>query len=156
MFIKSSQLDNLVKKAKESLRKRSHLLLHKHSDPVLKLVMAMEPETYAQPNKHTGENCQELYVALRGKLVVIIFDDKGIVKEHGVIGPGEENLMVEIPINTWHTIFSLEEGSIVMEIIKGPYIDATFKEFPEWAPSENDSSHSEYKKKILELLKLSL
>lgn len=147
-------LDKLTQEAHESARKRAHLPLHEKTDPVLKLIMAMEPETYAQPNKHSGESRQELFIALRGKFIVLIFDDTGKVTEHTLIGPDEEDQMVEIPQGTWHTMWSLAEGSIAMEIIKGPYEKETYKEFPSWAPSENDASVPDYKKNILQELKL--
>ncbi|RJQ26304.1 cupin fold metalloprotein, WbuC family [Candidatus Parcubacteria bacterium] len=155
MFIKANRLDDLTKEARESIRKRAHLLLHRHIDPVLRLVMAMEPDSYVQPHRHLGDNRQESYIALRGKFIIILFDNLGYIKEYGLIGPKEENLMFEVPSSAWHVIWSLEKGSLVAEIIKGPYVEKTFKEFAVWAPSEEDPSKIEYKKRILNLLKLS-
>ena len=153
-IISKKQLDELTHQASESNRKRAHLLLHDKSDPVLKLVMAMEPETYAAPNRHSGQDRQELFIALRGKFIVLIFDETGRVIGYVLIGPDEENQMVEIPQGVWHTMWSLAKGSIAMEIIKGPYREETYKEFPNWAPSENDPTSPRYKKDILQQLKL--
>lgn len=154
--ITKHQLDLLSQEAVESLRKRAFLKLHNHADPVLKLLNALEPETYIQPHKHFLKNHQELFVALRGELVVILFDDQGNVIEYILIGPQIETIIFEVPQDTWHTIWPLEKGSIVMEVIKGPYIRKSFKKFAAWAPSESDPGHLWYKKKLLKLLKLSI
>lgn len=150
-IIASRDLDALVRRAQQSPRKRAHLLLHTHSDPVLKLVMAMEPGTYAQPNRHPGKDCQELYVVLRGKLRMIFFDDDGRITESTIISSDGENIMVEVPPMVWHTLYPLEKGSVTMEVIKGPYSQTTFKEFAPWAPSENDPFCEEYTKTIRRL-----
>ena len=147
--VSATDLDELVKKARLSPRKRAHLLLHKHSDAVLKLVMAMEPGTYAQPNRHPGKDCQELYVALRGSFRMLFFDDDGNITESTVISLVGKHIMAEVPPMVWHTIYPLEQGSVTMEIIKGPYDEKIFKEFASWAPSESDPAREEYCRNFL-------
>lgn len=147
-IVSSHLLDTLTTRAKKSPRKRYHLKLHEYSDPVLKLIMAMEPDTYAQPNKHTGDGCSELFIALRGKFLVVFFTESGSISEHVTIGPDEENIMVEVPEATWHTMLSLREGSIAMEVIKGPYDKKTYKDFASWAPAEGDPSSDSYMEEI--------
>lgn len=152
--VTQEQLDVLVREAKSSKKKRSHLPLHKYSDPVLKLIMAMEPSTYIQPNKHSGENCQELLICLRGRFIVLFFDESGKITEHVLIGPDLKHVMVEVPVGIWHTMWPLSSGSIAMEVIKGPYDEKTYKEFAPWAPSENSPAAKEYKKNTLEKINL--
>ena len=59
--------------------------------------------------------------------------------------------MVEVPPMVWHTLYPLEQGSVTMEIIKGPYDEKLFKEFAPWAPSEGDPAYEEYSKNFLTL-----
>lgn len=152
--ITKTQLDALSQKAAKSKRKRAFFQLHDHADPVLKLLNALEPETYIQPHKHFLTDHQELFVALRGRLVIFLFDRNGNITDHVLIGPKEEIIIFEVPEDTWHTIWSLEKGSVVIEVIKGPYNKELFKEFAPWAPSEDDSAFLEYKENLLKLLKL--
>lgn len=146
--ITKNQLDKLSREAVKNTRKRAFFQLHNHTDPVLKLLNALEPETYIQPHKHFLKDHQELFVALRGKLIIVIFDIHGNIIEHVLIGPREDALIFEVPGNTWHTIWSLEKGSVVMEVIKGPYNRESFKEFASWAPAEGDLSCDKYIEEI--------
>lgn len=147
--VSAVELDELVEKARLSPRKRAHLLLHNHSDPVLKLVMAMEPGTYAQPNRHPGKDRQELYVAIRGSFRIFFFGNDGNVSESTIISPKGEHIMVEVSPMEWHTLYPLESGSVTMEIIKGPYDEKTFKEFAPWSPKEDDPAHIVYSENLL-------
>lgn len=152
--ITKDRLDKLSQEAAGNRKKRAALQLHNHTDPVLKLLNALEPETYIQPHKHFLKNCQELFVGLRGRLIIILFDSQGDIVDHVLIGPKEEITIFEVPEDTWHTILPLENGSLVMEVIKGPYKKELFKKFASWAPSEDDHAHVDYQRKLLKLLKL--
>lgn len=147
-------INQLIIEAKKSSKKRSHFPLHKHSDSVLKLMMAMEPETYIQPNKHSGKDCQELFICFKGKFIVLFFNEDGLITEHVLIGPEEHTLMVEVPVGVWHTMWPLVSGSVAMEVIKGPYDEKTYKEFATWAPVEGSAECNHYKEKILKELDL--
>jgi hypothetical protein len=43
---------------------------------------------------------------------------------------------VEIPEKAWHTMASLEKGSVLIEIKPGPYAPLSDKDFAAWAPEE--------------------
>ena len=76
--IDNALLDSLVAKAKESPRKRAHHNLHPElSDPVQRLCIAMEPETYVRPHRHSDPETWEVLMILRGSLALNIFDEKG-------------------------------------------------------------------------------
>lgn len=152
--IKNKEVDLLTIKAKKSEKKRTHYLLHKHTDPVLKLINVMDPDTYVRPHKHRQKNRQELFVPLRGRFIVILFDKRGKISKYYLIGGSEEYLMVEVPPNVWHTTWSLSFGSVLLEVIKGPYTESSHKVFASWAPNENSREADIYKKNILRKLKL--
>ena len=145
----SQDIDALVLEAQQSPRLRAHLLLHKHSDPVLKLVMAMEPGSYIQPHRHP--NYQELFVILRGKLTVVTFDESGSVDGKVTISSQGEAITAEVALNQWHTMWPTDGGCVSLEVTKGPYDEKTFKEFAPWAPSEAELAHLEYSTYLLNL-----
>lgn len=147
-------LDELSKQAKKSTRKRMAHRLHEHSDPVLKLLNALEPGTYVPPHKHSQKDRQELFIAIRGRIAVVFFDGSGKIKDNIIIGPKEQTIMIEVPVNAWHTTISLIKGSIILEVIKGPYNVDTHKIDPPWAPLGNDPDAVGYLHSLVTRLKL--
>jgi len=129
-------LQHLVSAAQASPRKRSHRSLHLSLDaPVQRLAIAMEPETYVRPHRHP--QTWEIYVALRGAFKVILFDENATVTDCLILGP--ELKVYELPQNTWHSVVSLEPGSVIFEIKEGPYIQPRDADVASWSPLENDS-----------------
>lgn len=137
--IDSNLLDSLVAKAEESPRKRAHFNLHPElNDPVQRLCIAMEPETYVRPHRHSDPETWEILLILRGSLVLNIFDEKGKVLERTVLNAHGPVTAVEFPQNTWHAPTSLEPGTIVFEIKQGPYKPVPEEHLASWAPAEKD------------------
>ena len=64
------------------------------------------------------------------------------------IAPNSDNVGCEIEPRTWHTVVSLEPGSIVYEVKQGPYDPETDKEFASWAPAEGEERVKEYLEKL--------
>ncbi len=64
--------------AVQSPRLRAHRNFHPElSDSVQRLAIAMEPGTYVRPHRHP--HTFELLLPLRGRFVVLNFDDRGTV-----------------------------------------------------------------------------
>lgn len=113
-----SALDALAHQARQSPRLRANSNLHTElSDPVQRLAIAMEPDTLILPHRHP--QTWELLGALRGRFVVLLFDDAGRVTERAVLG--EECDVLEFPANTWHAVLSLDSGGVIFEVKQGPY-----------------------------------
>src|ERR1035437_8589257 len=113
-----SQLDELVQLAQASSRRRANLNLHeKLSDPIQRLAIAMEPDTVIRPHRHP--QTWELLYALRGRFVVLLFDDAGKVIQRTILG--EDAFVVEMPVGQWHAVLSLDEGGVIFEVKHGPY-----------------------------------
>ena len=123
---------------------------HELEDPVNRLLNAMEPGTYIQPHKHKDPDKFEVFLALRGSFLVIIFDDEGNIMEHEVLNAQKGNFGVEIPEKIYHTLMPLEKGSVAYEIKEGPYVPASAKNFAPWAPAEGDKGVEAYMQKLLE------
>jgi len=115
-LVTSSLLDSLTKEAVQSPRKRAHYNLHPNlEDKIHRLCIAVEPGSYVKPHRHLTPEKWELLVILRGKMVILLFDDNGMVIDRIKLEIGGENICVEIPAGVWHTFVSMEAGSAVLE-----------------------------------------
>jgi cupin fold WbuC family metalloprotein len=115
-------LKQLSKKAKESPRKRHILNFHKSAEePIHRMLNALEPETYVRPHKHQNPDKTESFIILKGSVLVLIFNDDGTIKEKIVLKGDQESYGVEIYPFEWHSLISLEEGTVIFETKNGPY-----------------------------------
>jgi len=143
-------LDQTSSKAKVSPRLRMNYNFHPlHEDPLHRMLNAMEPGTYIQPHKHENPDKFEVFLALRGRFVVFIFDDSGNITDHTIIDAREGKYGVEIPGRTYHMLVSLESGSVAYEVKEGPYSLLTSKYFASWAPAEGDPGVNNYLENLL-------
>jgi cupin fold WbuC family metalloprotein len=143
--INNEILRSLITKAKESPRKRAHFNLHPElNDPVQRLCIAMEPDTYIRPHRHSDPETWEIIMILRGSLALLFFDDKGKVLERTILSAGGQVTAVEFPQNTWHAPLSLETGTVVFEVKQGPYKPIEETHLASWAPSEGNAETSKF------------
>jgi len=144
-------LDELSQKAASSPRKRLNHNFHDDlADPINRMLNALEPGTYLQPHKHENPDKREVFIVLRGSLVVVFFNESGNPTEFVLLDPIKGNHGVEIPIGAWHTLIALETGSVVYEVKDGPYLPLSDKNFASWAPKEGNPDCQEYLKKLTE------
>ena len=146
-------IESLNRKAQHSARKRINHNFHDGpSDPLQRMLNAMEPGTYLQPHKHENPDKREVFLALTGRFVVIQFKDDGSIADHMVLEPGLKAFAAEVGPRTYHTIISLAPGSVIYELKDGPYDPADDKHFAEWAPTEGDPECAAYIARLLEQL----
>lgn len=127
-----SMLDALSQQARLSPRRRANQNMHEQlSDPVQRLAIAMEPETFVRPHRHP--RTWEMLSPLRGRFVVLFFDDAGIVTSRTVLG--EECRVIEFAANIWHAVLSLDRGGVIFEVKQGPYAPLTEADFAPWCKS---------------------
>ncbi len=138
--IDNTLLDSLTKQAIESLRHRAHFNLHPElNDPVQRLCIAIEPGSYVRPHRHSDPETWEVLTALRGSLAILLFDESGKVLERLVIANNGLIAAVELPRNAWHTLVSLESGTVFFEVKQGPYKPIAETNSASWAPAEGAS-----------------
>ncbi len=143
-------LDVTSAKAKTVERKRMNYNFHPQlEDPINRMLNAMEPGTYIRPHKHEDPDKFEIFLALRGRFVTIIFDEEGNITDHAILDNREGKYGVEIPERAYHMLLSLEPGSVAYEIKEGPYRTSTAKNFASWAPVEEDPEVESYIEKLL-------
>jgi len=144
-------LNELSKKAMNSQRKRLNHNFHDDlADPINRMLNAFEPGTYIQPHKHENPDKREVFIVLRGSLVVVFFDNSGTPVDFILLDPKKENFAVEIPVGAWHSLFALESGTVVYEVKDGPYFPISDKNFASWAPKEGDSVCETYLKTLID------
>ncbi|MFA7429427.1 MAG: WbuC family cupin fold metalloprotein [Rhodospirillaceae bacterium] len=131
-------LDALSAEAASLSRRRKNLNLHTAlEDPIQRLCNAVEPGTYVRPHHHVSGRW-ELFMVLRGVVRVLTFAEDGHVLTADVMGPGQDTVLIEIPGNTWHSMVSLQPGTVFFEVKPGPYSPASDKDFAAWAPREGE------------------
>lgn len=130
-------LAGLIETAKSLPRLRKNYNIHRDlNDPVQRLYNAMEPNTYVRPHRHQGGNRWEFFQIVSGRAAILTFDEHGVVCEKIELSGTGPNFAVEIPGNVWHTVVSLETGTVLFEIKQGPYQAVSDKDFAPWAPKE--------------------
>lgn len=138
--ITHQDLRGLSKNAQNLPRLRKNLNIHETLDAcVQRLFNAMEPGTYIRPHRHARPNGWELMLAVQGRFAILLFDETGHVIERFELCSKAGPVAVEIPANTWHTVVSLESGTVMFEIKEGPYIPLEDKDFAGWAPTEGEA-----------------
>jgi len=153
--VDSALLQVLCKKAREVPRLRTNLNFHESYDAaVQRMLNVMQPGTYLQPHKHENPDKTESFFVLRGRLLVVEFDDGGHITDHTILDRDKGMFGVEVPPRTWHTVVCLEPGSAAWEVKDGPYQAITDKDFAPWAPKEGDAGTEDYNREILRKLNI--
>ena len=118
--ITQSLLDELTAAAKASPRLRMNMdLRNSPADGSQRMLNALEPGTVLPIHRHRSTS--ETVVCLRGRLREIFYDDAGQVTEVIDLAPGGDCAAVNIPIGQWHTVESLESGTVILEAKDGAY-----------------------------------
>ena len=121
MNITQSLLDKLTAQAKESPRLRMNLdLRNSADDQSQRMINAIEPGSVVPIHRH--RDTTETVVCLRGRIVEEYYDDlERICTDAIQVQPGGPVVAINIPAGQWHTLRSLESGTVIMEIKDGPY-----------------------------------
>jgi cupin fold WbuC family metalloprotein len=131
------ELESLSTKAKGEARRRAHLNVHPElDDPVQRLFIALEPDTYIRPHRHAEPPRFEFFVLVRGTVEALTFDDNGAITDRVRMTAGKATA-VEIPPATWHSYLCLESGTVVLEVKEGPYTASTPDNFADWSPQDD-------------------
>lgn len=153
--INQEKIDQVCEESRKSPRKRKNYNYHEElSDPLQRLLNAMQPGTYIQPHKHENPDKREAFLVLQGKVLVVTFNNAGEIEDHILLDAKSGNYGAEIPAGTWHSLIILENDSVVYEVKDGPYQKIDDKNFAPWAPAENDPECDAYINTIIEQLNM--
>ena len=138
-LINEQLLDETTAKAKQSPRLRMNYNFHESlDDPINRLINAMEPNTYLRPHRHKNPDKNEVFLMLRGKAALFLFDDNGNITKQVILDPKAGVYGGEIPCDVWHTLIVLESGSVVYEVKQGPFAPLSPENMAPWSPAVED------------------
>lgn len=81
---------------------------------------AVEPGSEVPIHRH--RNTSETVVCMRGKLVEEYYDDlERMCTESIVLTPNGQTVALNIPAGQWHSLRSLESGTVILEVKDGRY-----------------------------------
>ena len=118
MVIDNRILDELTAAAKASPRLRMNLdLRNSPSDGSQRMLNAIEPGTVMPIHRHRASS--ETVVCLRGHFEEYFYDSEGRLTETIDMVPG--GAVINVPIGQWHSLKSLESGTVLFECKDGKY-----------------------------------
>lgn len=125
MTINQAILDDLTAKAKESPRLRMNLdLRNGNDDTSQRMLNAIEPGSEVPIHRH--QKTSETVVCLRGRVVEEYYDElERTCTEAIELTPNGPVVALNIPAGQWHTLRSLESGSVILEMKDGAYEPTT-------------------------------
>ncbi len=145
----STLLDDLLRQARLSTRRRAILCLHDGDwEHAHRMLNALTVGTYVRPHRHEDKHKGEGFVILRGKLVLLIFDDNGEIdfERSRILSADGGCLGMDIPPGVWHSLVALED-SVIYEVKGQPaggYVQVEDKDFAPWSPEEGAREADEY------------
>ena len=137
MNITQAILDELTAKAKASPRRRMNLDLRNGADDQSqRMLNAIEPDSVVPIHRH--QKTSETVVCLRGRVVEEYYQelkvdslklkDSSEVQRLSVqkvqeieLSPNGPVVALNIPAGQWHTLRSLESGSVILEVKDGKF-----------------------------------
>lgn len=118
MIIDINTLDSLTAQAKASPRLRMNLdLRNSPSDGSQRMLNAIEPGTVMPIHRHRTSS--ETVVCIRGHFEEYFYDESGNLVEVVDMVPG--GVVLNVPIGQWHSLKSLESGTVLLECKDGAY-----------------------------------
>ena len=118
MTITPHILDTLIEQAKASPRLRMNLdLRNSETDGSQRMLNAIEPGTVMPIHRHRTSS--ETVVCIRGHFEEYFYDDSGVLT--GVVDMVPGGVVVNVPIGQWHSLKSLESGTVLLECKDGAW-----------------------------------
>ena len=121
MKITQALLDKLTEEAKASPRLRMNLdLRNSADDQSQRMLNAIEPDSVVPIHRH--QKSSETVVCLRGRVVEEYYDElERTCTETIELSPNGPVVALNIPAGQWHTLRSIESGSVILEVKDGAY-----------------------------------
>lgn len=118
MVIDKQILDRLTSEAKASERLRVPFdLRNSAEDNSQRMLNAIEPGTKVPIHRHWTSS--ETVLCIRGHFKELLYNNNGVLTEEIDVLPG--GVIVNVPIGQWHSLRSMESGTILFEAKEGKY-----------------------------------
>lgn len=114
-------LDSLTEQAKRSPRLRMNYDLRTSpSDTSQRMLNAIEPGSVVPIHRH--QKSSETFVVLRGRVIEEFYDElERICTATYEVSADGPIYALNIPAGTWHTLRSLESGTVILEMKDGAF-----------------------------------
>lgn len=123
-------MDELTSKAKASERLRVAMDMRTSpADNSQRMLNALEPGTIMPIHRH--RNTSEVMIVLRGSVRELYYDNEGILEDDFVVAADGDIQMINIPAGQWHSLESLDSGTILFEAKDGAYAPLTAEDILE-------------------------
>lgn len=130
MKITSQILDDLTEQAKASPRLRMNCDLRNCAeDKSQRMLNALEPGTVMPIHRHRSTS--ETVVCIRGHFEEYLYDDNGNPTDTIDMVPG--GIVLNIEAGQWHSLKSLESGTVLLEVKDGAYAPLSPEDI--WPPT---------------------
>ncbi len=143
--IDAALIEQAIEVSRKSPRGRVILPFHgTYSDPLQRMLNALQPGSYIQPHRHLAPPKAESIVVLKGAICYVSFKETGETDKHVIVSAGSDTVGIDTEAGVYHTFFALEEDTVLYEVKPGPYDEKTDKDFAIWAPAEGSAQAKEY------------
>ena len=120
MKIDNILLDTLTTQAQASPRLRMNMdLRNSAEDSSQRMLNAIEPGSVVPVHRH--QKTSETLVVLRGRVVEEYYSSEGVVVATYELAAGGSACALNIPAGQWHSLRSLESGTVILEMKDGAY-----------------------------------
>ena len=118
MKIDKELLDKLTEQAKASARLRMNYdLRNSAEDGSQRMLNAIEPGTVMPVHRHLKSS--ETVVCIRGHFEEYFYDENGVLTDTIDMVPA--GVVLNVPIGVWHSLRSLESGTVLLECKDGKW-----------------------------------
>ena len=118
MIIDQQILDSLTAQAQASPRLRMNFdLRNSPADGSQRMLNAIEPGTVMPIHRHRTSS--ETVVCIRGHFEEYFYDGEGRLTDTIDMVPG--GVVLSIPLGQWHSLRSLESGTVLLEVKDGAW-----------------------------------
>lgn len=119
MLIDNKLIDKVAAEALESPRLRMNYNFHEGVDSkAQRLINVLMPGTIVPIHRH--RDTSETYIIVRGKLIVVFYNEMGAQTERYLLDAAAGNYGVQIPKGQWHAV-EVFEPAVIFEVKDGPY-----------------------------------
>lgn len=123
MIIDDKLLDDITSNAENSPRLRMNYNLHDSLEAkAQRMINLLLPGTVVPIHRH--RHTAETYALLRGRMMVVFYNDQGAETERYLLDTASGNYGVHIPAGQWHSV-EVIEPSAILEVKDGPYTPIT-------------------------------
>ncbi len=136
----SSDIDSLIKQARQNERGRMRLCAHNDVDSSLhEMFIVHQKGAYVRPHKHLRK--VESFHVIEGSVDVVIFGAEGDITRVVSIGDYSSGKAFYHRLSdpSYHTLLIRSDLLVFHEVTNGPFRNSD-TEFPAWAPEEADGA----------------